>query len=112
MPAVGELTRYVARDDLNEEELQSRGEDLSQVFGRFAVLEADQRVFTQWGIITANLPGPTSDRARLHIDALIAATGLAHDMTVATTNMRDFNNFTRFGVRLYDPSKYQRPDLA
>ncbi len=33
-------------------------------------------------------------------------------MTVATTNMRDFKNFTRFGVRLYDPSEYQRPDLA
>ena len=50
--------------------------------------------------------------ADAHVDALIAATGLVHDMAIATTNMRDFGNFTRFGARLYDPSGYRRPDPA
>ena len=107
MPAVGELARYPAKEGLRDEEISSRTEDLSRIYSRFALLEADRRVFLRWGVITANVRG---GRSRLAIDALIAATGLVHDMVVATTNTGDFKHFTSFGVRLYDPSEYQRPD--
>lgn len=112
MPTVGELYRYTANEMLSQAVVTARTRELNLVLSRFAMLEADLRVFAEWARITANLPGAASDRARLHVDALIAATGLVYDMTVATSNLRDFNNFTRFGVRLYDPSTYQRPDLA
>lgn len=106
MPAAGELYRYVALESLSAAEVAARRARLDRIFSRFPLLEADLRVFQLWGVITANVAG---GRSRLAIDALIAATGLVHDMDVATTNMRDFNHFTRFGVRLYDPSTYLRP---
>ena len=111
MPAFGELLRYAEGEDLGVETIRARREQLDEVLGLFAILEADRRVFAQWARITANLPGTASDRAGLHMDALIAATGLVHDMEVATTNTRDFRHFTRFGVRLYNPSDYRRSDL-
>ncbi|MCY4525961.1 MAG: PIN domain-containing protein [Anaerolineaceae bacterium] len=109
MPAAGELYRYVALESMSAAEIAARRARLDRIFSRFSLLEADLPVFLHWGLMTANVTG---GRSRLAIDALIAATGMAHDMVVATTNMRDFNNFTRFGVRLYDPSSYQRPDPA
>lgn len=112
MPTVGELYRYTANEKLSQDAVAARTGELDMVFSRFAILEADRGVFAAWAKITANLPGTASERARLHVDALIAATGLVHDMTVATTNMRDFGNFTRFGARLYDPDAYRRPAPA
>ena len=107
MPTVGELYRYAVSETLSREVASSRASDLDRIFSRFTFLEADLHVFLRWGVITANVRG---GRSRLAIDALIAATGLVHDMVVATTNTGDFKHFTRFGVRLYDPSEYQRPD--
>ena len=63
------------------------------------VIPADAAIFRRW----AQLMHGRSDH---HLeDALIAATALVRDLTVATRNTRDFGPF---GVRLVDPFSTQR----
>jgi toxin FitB len=60
------------------------------------VLAMDAACFREWGRIREGNP------ERLAEDAMIAATALVHDLTVATRNERDFN---RFRVRVFNPFK-------
>jgi toxin FitB len=67
---------------------------------RFAqrILPVDEEVAERWGRLTGRL----SDKG-IHlpaIDALIAATALAHDLTVVTRNAQDFHNAA---VTVIDP---------
>jgi predicted nucleic acid-binding protein len=62
------------------------------------VLPIDQTIAARWGIVMrrARSAGHTPEAA----DGLIAATALAHGLTVVTRNT---SHFTAFGVTLYDP---------
>ena len=71
--------------------------DLAERF-RERLLAIDAMVAAAWG----RLAGEAEARGRPLpvIDGLIAATGLAHDLTVATRNIDDFE---RCGARCFNP---------
>ena len=66
------------------------------VAGSYNVLAMDAACFREWGRIREGSP------ERLAEDAMIAATALVHDLTVATRNERDFH---RFRVKVFNPFK-------
>ncbi|MBK7820133.1 MAG: type II toxin-antitoxin system VapC family toxin [Tessaracoccus sp.] len=66
------------------------------------ILPIDRRVMSYWASI------PTT-RTLSTIDSLLAATALAHDLTVATRNVRDFDGT---GVRVVNPFEDQEPTSA
>ncbi|MCB9682657.1 MAG: type II toxin-antitoxin system VapC family toxin [Alphaproteobacteria bacterium] len=57
------------------------------------VLPIDEDIAERWGAL--NVPDPVPA-----VDGLLAATGLVHDLTVVTRNIRDME---RTGVRLFNP---------
>ncbi len=59
------------------------------------VLSIDARVADRWGYLAAQ-----SGRPLPAIDSLLAATALAHDLTLVTRNLRDFQYS---GLRVVDP---------
>jgi toxin FitB len=61
------------------------------------ILPVDQRVAELWGQINVPDPLPT-------VDGLLAATALAHDLTVVTRNDRDF---ARSGATVLNPFSRQ-----
>jgi toxin FitB len=67
---------------------------------RFAgrVLPVDEPTAFAWGDLMAEAKRRGSGLASM--DGLLAATALAHDLTLATRNIRDFRNL---GIELYDP---------
>jgi len=66
------------------------------VAGSYNVLAMDAACLREWGRIKEGKP------ERLAEDAMIAATALVHDLTVATRNERDFH---RFPVKVFNPFK-------
>jgi predicted nucleic acid-binding protein len=66
--------------------------ELLESFGD-RILTVDERAAQHWGRINAHDPIPT-------IDALLAATALAHSLVLVTRNVRDI---ARTGVRYFDP---------
>lgn len=83
-------------DPAKAEDIQSWLDELAH---SFAVLPADAAVFRRW----AKLMHGRHDH---HIeDGLIAATALAHGLTVVTRNTKDFKPF---GVALLDPFRFGR----
>ncbi|MCD2178802.1 type II toxin-antitoxin system VapC family toxin [Rhizobium sp. C1] len=71
--------------------------DLPQRFtGR--LLHIDQRVALAWGDLMAN--AKRAGRGLSVMDGLLAATAVAHDLTLATRNTKDFAGLE---VRLIDP---------
>lgn len=69
---------------------------------RFAgrILDVDTATMLTWGTLTARLDG--TGKPMPVMDALIAATALQHNMTLATHNVADF---TSCGVQLVNPWK-------
>jgi predicted nucleic acid-binding protein len=67
---------------------------------RFAgrVLPVDEQTAFAWGELMAEAKRRGSGLASM--DGLLAATALAHDLTLATRNIGDFRNL---GIKLYDP---------
>lgn len=65
---------------------------------RLSVLDFDKASATAWAELLARLKA--SGRSMPIKDSLIAATALAHDLTVATRNISDFQHA---GVRLVNP---------
>ncbi len=67
---------------------------IDRVMATFVVLPMDGSMFRDWARL---MSGKSDDLAA---DAMIAATARAHQLTVATRNVKDFENF---GVRVFDP---------
>jgi predicted nucleic acid-binding protein len=57
------------------------------------IFPVDQRIATLWGKLSA-------DRSRPVVDTLLAATALAHDLTLVTRNVKDVSGL---GVKLLNP---------
>jgi predicted nucleic acid-binding protein len=69
--------------------------DVTEINFADRVLPVDRAVADIWGKLSADRPRPV-------VDALIAATALAHDLTLVTRNTRDFADT---GVALVNPWK-------
>ena len=54
------------------------------------VLDVDRQVARRWALLVAQ--GVRKGRPLPTVDSLIAATALAHDLTVVTRNVRDFES--------------------
>lgn len=84
--------------ELTREQAPEKAEDierwLDQVAEAYNVLPMDATVFRRW----ARLMHRKSDT--LYEDAMIAATAMAHQLTVATRNVRDFE---ALGVTVFNP---------
>ena len=65
-------------------------EDLESWFAGGRVLDFDRRVARVWASLVAR--GQRQGNALPTVDSLIAATALAHGLTVVTRNTRDFVN--------------------
>lgn len=71
--------------------------DLPQRFER-RIIPVDEPVALAWGDLMGR--AKRSGRGLSSMDGLIAATVVAHDLTLATRNTRDFEGF---GIELIDP---------
>jgi toxin FitB len=74
---------------------------VDQIAATWNVLPIDRRIFRLW----ARLMHRRSDT--LSEDAMIAATAIVHDLTLATRNVKDFRDF---GIALLNP--YTTPRTA
>ncbi|MGO6815738.1 type II toxin-antitoxin system VapC family toxin [Rhizobium leguminosarum] len=72
-------------------------QDLPQRFEQ-RVIPVDQPVAIAWGDLMGL--AKRSGRGLSSIDGLIAATAIAHDLILATRNIKDFEGF---GIELVDP---------
>lgn len=93
---IGELLRGVmglrAKEPERAQQLESWVHALCAGYAS-RILAIDEAVMERWAALPAHRTLPT-------IDSLIAATALAHGLTVATRNTRDF---TDSGVAVFDP---------
>jgi len=71
---------------------------LSRIVQAIECLKWDAAVSRRWAELVVDLKGK-GQMAPL-LDGMIAATALAHDLTVVTRNVSDFKNT---GVRVFDP---------
>lgn len=62
------------------------------------VIPAEERVALAWGDLMGD--AKRNGRGMSSMDGLIAATAIAHDLTLATRNIKDFEGF---GIDLIDP---------
>jgi toxin FitB len=67
---------------------------LEVVAATYNVLPMDARIFRAWARLMHRQSGSLIE------DAMIAATAVVHDLTVATRNSRDFQ---KLGVRIFNP---------
>jgi predicted nucleic acid-binding protein len=86
------IERLRARDLRRALALQEWLDELLRSFGD-RVLAVDESAAQQWGRLNARETFPV-------IDSLMAATAVAHNLTLVTRNFRDI---ARCGVRCFDP---------
>jgi predicted nucleic acid-binding protein len=67
---------------------------IDRVMATFVVLPMDGSMFRDWARLMSGKPDD------LAADAMIAATALAHQLIVATRNVKDFADF---GVQVFNP---------
>ena len=68
------------------------------VVARIECIPWDSSVGLRWAQLVVELR--SKGKAMPVLDAMIAATALAHDLTIASRNVRDFK---KAGVRVFDP---------
>jgi len=98
--SIAEIRRGVALMDpgrKREALAEWLAEDLPQRF-EHRVLPVDEPVALAWGDLMGL--AKRSGRGLSSMDGLIAATAIAHDLTLATRNRKDFEGF---GLKLLDP---------
>ena len=69
---------------------------LNEIIGNYSVLAMDAAVFRIWATLMHRKPEV------LTVDAIIAATAIAHDLVVVTRNVRDFRVFEVDTLNPYD----------
>jgi predicted nucleic acid-binding protein len=93
---LGEIRRGIERirvhDPSSARSLQKWLEEISSDFGD-RILGVDLAIADQWGRLGLKQPVPV-------LDALLAATALVHNLTVAT---RDMHGFKNSGARIVNP---------
>ena len=85
------IVRTRPRDEAKADELKTW---LDEVVATFNVIPLDARTFRLWAEIM-HRKSPT-----VFLDAMIAATAIVNGLTVATRNVRDFE---QFGVEIFNP---------
>jgi predicted nucleic acid-binding protein len=98
--SLGEIRRGIALLDAGRRRdalFTWLAEDLPQRFGSRVIL-VDQTVALTWGDLMA--AAKRSGRGLSSMDGLIAATAAAHDLTLATRNIKDFEDLS---IKLVDP---------
>lgn len=98
--SIAEIRRGVALMDSGRKRdllAQWLARDLPQRFER-RVIPVDEPIALAWGDVMAL--AKRSGRGLGSMDGLIAATAIAHDLTLATRNIKDFEGF---GFDLIDP---------
>jgi toxin FitB len=94
---LGELQSGIERTRRQDEKKAQEIEEwVDLLAGSYNVLAMDAACFREWGRLREGNP------ERLAEDAMIAATALVYDLTVATRNERDF---LRFRVKVFNPFK-------
>ena len=97
---IGELEKGIAKLPVSSRRARLETWVRSDLADRFRerLLAIDGTIAATWG----KLAGEAEARGEPLpvIDGLIAATGLAHDLTIATRNVEDFD---RWGVRCFNP---------
>nr|WP_269330598.1 type II toxin-antitoxin system VapC family toxin [Kineosporia babensis] len=95
---LGELTKWVEVRHWGN----TRRQNFSDWLSGFAVIEGDASIATTWGRIAAavQLRGQTGPQN----DSWIAAACIAHDLPLATLNVKDYQRFLdHSGLRLITP---------
>ena len=96
---VGEIEHGIALARLQDQARAASLETwLDTILATNRVLDFDARSARRWGGLAKGREAHTL------VDAMIAATALAHDLTVATRNVADF---LRFGVPVVNPFEYR-----
>ncbi|EJC83136.1 putative nucleic acid-binding protein [Rhizobium leguminosarum bv. trifolii WSM2297] len=98
--SVAEIRRGVALMDKGRKRdalAEWLAQDLTQRFDA-RIIPVDEPVALAWGDLMGL--AKRSGRGLSSMDGLIAATAIAHDLTLATRNTRDFEGF---GIELIDP---------
>lgn len=98
--SIAEIRRGVALMDKGRKRdvlAEWLAQDLTQRFER-RIIPVDEPVALAWGDLMGL--AKRSGRGLSSMDGLIAATAIAHDLTLATRNTRDFEDF---GIELVDP---------
>ncbi|WHO76928.1 type II toxin-antitoxin system VapC family toxin [Rhizobium sp. BT03] len=98
--SVAEIRRGVALMDKGRKRdalAEWLAQDLTQRF-EHRIIPVDEPVALAWGDLMGH--AKPSGRGLSSMDGLIAATAIAHDLSLATRNTRDFEGF---GIELIDP---------
>jgi len=97
---IGELEKGIARLPVSSRRTRLETWVRSDLADRFRerLLAIDGTIAATWGKLAGE--AETRGEPLPVIDGLIAATGLAHDLTIATRNVEDFN---RWGARCFNP---------
>ena len=98
--SIAEIRRGVALMDNGRKRdslVEWLASDLPQRF-EHRVIPVEERVALAWGDLMGD--AKRNGRGMSSMDGLIAATAIAHDLTLATRNIKDFEGF---GINLTDP---------
>lgn len=97
---IGELEKGIAKLPVSSRRAKLETWVRSDLADRFRerLLAIDGTIAATWGKLAGE--AETRGEPLPVIDGLIAATGLAHDLTIATRNVEDFN---RWGARCFNP---------
>ena len=97
---IGELEKGIARLPVSSRSTRLETWVRSDLADRFRerLLAIDGTIAATWGKLAGE--AETRGEPLPVIDGLIAATGLAHDLTIATRNVEDFY---RWGARCFNP---------
>lgn len=92
---LGEIQAGIERTrEIDAEKARELEQWLNDLADTTSIVDIDARIFRRWAILMHRRPDHHTE------DALIAATALVHDLTVATRNVADFKPF---GVKLVNP---------
>jgi hypothetical protein len=92
---LGEIQAGIERTrEIDAEKARELEQWLNDLADTTSIVDVNARIYRRWAVLMHRRPDHHNE------DALIAATALVHDLTVATRNVADFKPF---GVKLVNP---------